>query len=310
MLFLLLINPALAFAQRDANEMGRVVSKTVQHGNYFQYIPRNASKNSKVAVIVHGVFTPPDSPAKAAETYLNQWIQLADQLRIVLVAPVFDDANFCSARTSTSNWGYRGLLGRQIGADEFVHEVIAKLEAVNPQYDGRFILFGHSAGGQFANRYLVTHPQRVIAAVISAPSWYAFPNDSVLWPNGMKRRQRTEKWQDGTTRDIDVQPREENFLAATQVPTLVVVGDRDLKPLERGRYQDGGQNRVERARLWVASMNSFATKHQAESKITFLTMPGIEHSPRESLAFAAKHLQSLLLRSKLNVERQNQRTKR
>lgn len=59
-----------------------------------------------------------------------------------------------------------------------------------PGFDGRFLLHGHSAGGQFAARYLVTHPSRLRGVILSAPSTYPFPDPTVVWPNGMGATKR------------------------------------------------------------------------------------------------------------------------
>jgi ribosome-binding ATPase YchF (GTP1/OBG family) len=53
-----------------------------------------------------------------------------------------------------------------MGADDFLHNILVHVGHITsvPTSGRRFFLYGHSAGGQFANRYLVRHPERVIAA--------------------------------------------------------------------------------------------------------------------------------------------------
>ena len=48
-----------------------------------------------------------------------------------------------------------------------------------------FSLHGHSAGAQFAARYLIAHPGRLDHVILSAPSAYPLPDPGVAWPNGM-----------------------------------------------------------------------------------------------------------------------------
>lgn len=54
-------------------------------------------------------------------------------------------------------------------------------------------LHGHSAGAQFAARYLVTHPERLEEVVLSAPSAYPFPDAALPWPDGMARVVRDQQ---------------------------------------------------------------------------------------------------------------------
>ena len=168
-------------------DFGRVTVGATQHGSYFMYLPKNAAADSIVAVLIHGVFTPPNTPEHNAESQLRELIPFANQRSIVLIAPVFRDSDYCSSSRSTINWGYRALMGRVVGADKFLHDILSEYKKSHSLHDGRFILIGHSAGAQFSNRYLVTHPERVIAAFISAPASYAFPTSDSTWPNGMRR---------------------------------------------------------------------------------------------------------------------------
>ena len=139
-------------------------------------MPRSVNQSSDLLVVCHGVFS--DGTAEhAAAACTKIWTRFAESERVIIVAPAFDNKNFAASRAGALG-GYRSLVGRQVGADEFLHEVIAVYEKLNPKYNGQFLLFGHSAGGQFANRYVVRHPERIIAALISSPAWFAFPDSN------------------------------------------------------------------------------------------------------------------------------------
>ena len=78
------------------------------------------------------------------------------------------------------------MFGRKADADEFVNAVVDEVAGEHvPDFAGRFSLHGHSAGAQFAARYLVAHPERLDAVVLSAPSAYPFPDPARPWPDGM-----------------------------------------------------------------------------------------------------------------------------
>ena len=173
-----------------AREAGKVVAKQTPHGSYLQYVPSRTPHG--IVVVVHG--TPADDqPAiDNAAKYIEHWIAPAEEHAVLVVAPAFDAENFGS--TNGPGGGYRGLYGREIGADEFVHEIVDQYRMGQSAMPNKFILYGHSAGGQFVARYVVMHPERIVAAVISAAGKYAFPDPSAEWPYGMGTLTRTMKW--------------------------------------------------------------------------------------------------------------------
>ena len=108
-----------------------------------------------------------DEPAEdTARYYIENWEAWAEANGAILIAPAFDQSNFGSKDPDMVGGGYRGLFGRKIGADAWV---LGLVDAYQGQYgggDGRFCLYGHSAGGQFVARFVVTHPGRVKGAVM------------------------------------------------------------------------------------------------------------------------------------------------
>ena len=105
----------------------------------------------------------------------------------------------------------------------------------------------------------------------------------------MRRRRRTEKWHDGLTVEVDITPRGEDFVAATNVPTIILVGSNDLQELKRANEQKGGTTRLARAQLWVQAMRELALDNGHESKIELVTMQGKGHDMKASLAQVPKH---------------------
>jgi pimeloyl-ACP methyl ester carboxylesterase len=240
---------------------------------------------------------PEDEPAKVtALGFMKLWIDFANQTGTVLVAPAFDDADFGGRNGCPHGWGYRTLYGRHIGADEFVHEIIDTLQEQNRNYDGKFYLWGHSAGGQFVNHYVVRHPLRVHAAVISAPAWLAFPDEDVSWGKGMAPRHSVARWP-GADEDqvLEINPDPKSFLLAAQLPLLVIVGEDDLEPLKHGPNQ-GGDTHVARAASWVRAMNEFAASQQRQGNVALRIVPGVAHRggelARTSAPYLANHMRS------------------
>lgn len=193
------------------------------------------------------------------------------------------------------NGGYRGLFGRHVGADDFLHEIIRKYQMANSSYDGRFYLSGHSAGAQFANRYLVRYPERVIAAAFTAPAWFAQPSKEHKWPYGMGNRKFTAQWPgEHFAKKINIRPVTKGWLLATQRPIAVVVGELDLKKI-RHVNGIGGDTHVARAKHWVKAMNEYARQFGRQSSVELILKPNIGHNygklARLCQAFLTKHIQ-------------------
>ena len=252
--------------------------RATEHGSY--WVHRPAPDAHRVLVAVHGMVGEEGAEAEAARQLLEQWTPFAQAHGLVVVAPVFDDVHFAS-RTPGALGGYRSLVGRVVAADAFLHEVLADVAAHEQVPTERFLLFGHSAGGQFANRYLVTHPGRVAAAVISAPAWFAFPDPDTRWPHGMAPRRSVFSWgEHGDEVRVDVTPRPQAWRDAAAVPTLVVVGEQDRAPLREGSPLD----HVTQARAWVEAMGALGPAGPAGPEL--LVVPDVGHNQGKLLRAA------------------------
>ena len=147
-----------------------------------------------------------------------------------------------------------------------------------------FLLYGHSAGGQYVGRFLVVHPELVERAVISASVTYPQPDTKVSWPYGLGGLSSEIEWEDGTITQIEISPDKEKWLDATQVQVKVIVGLNDLEP-QISRPGQEGRVRLSIGQNWVEAMGEFATENGLESQIVFEAIPGKGHSMLGLLPF-------------------------
>ncbi|REL23979.1 hypothetical protein DYD21_20415 [Rhodohalobacter sp. SW132] len=209
---------------------GEILQQDHEHGTYHLYVPENYSPDSDVVVIVHGMPGSNENVAERAERYINRWTDFSDTTGAVIIAPVFDQENYASDGGSGFG-GYRGLYGRNVGADEFVHQILEEVDTgLAPTSEDRFYLYGFSAGGQFTNRYLVRHPDRLLGVVVGAAGRYAFPDEETSWHYGMGSIQHQSEWHDGEPLEVDITPDPQGWVQATQLPVTVVVGEQDRPP--------------------------------------------------------------------------------
>jgi pimeloyl-ACP methyl ester carboxylesterase len=235
----------------------------------------------RVLVLAHG-FPWPDGTksdgylARYAEAAVERWATFAEAHHAIVVAPAFGGRDF---------GGYRALFGRRIDADELVNALVDELGREHiPDFGGRFSLHGHSAGAQFSARYLVTHPGRLEAVVLSAPGAYPWPDPALPWPDGMAPVVRDElsgsaaggKAPDQAAGSVYA-PRPAGWLdAASDVFVAVLVGtrDTDTQPAEPGQL---GSTRIERATEWVDSMHRHARAGGRTPAIQLVQAEGLDH---------------------------------
>jgi pimeloyl-ACP methyl ester carboxylesterase len=247
-------------------------------GDVALLIPERAVR---VLVLAHGFPWPDGSQsdsalAEYARDAVRRWTEFATAQHAILVAPAFGGSDF---------GGYRALFGRKIDADEFVNRMVDEAAGKYiPSFSGRFSLHGHSAGAQFAARYLVTHPERLEEVVLSAPGTYPFPDPSLPWPFGMApvvRDQLSGSVADGKPSDQAAGslfvPRPDGWLtAASEISVSVLVGGRDLLPQSDEPGQPGS-TRIERATAWVNTMHRLAEANSRASLIRLVRAEGLDH---------------------------------
>lgn len=248
-----------------------LVQRAVDCGEYWCYTP--TKRAAAVLVVVHGSLGRDETGLEAARRFGRRWVAFAERHQLVMVAPAFAAPEYQAAYG-----GYRGLFGRDCAADAFLHEIVADAGQAVPEFDGRFYLYGHSAGGQFACRYVVTHPERVRAVVLSAPGRYAFPTKDAPWPYGMGRMKRDLRWGGGTpAQAVDYTPDPRGWERAAALPIAVVVGSKDL---ERQPKRPGhrGRTRVALAEAWTDDMQKLARRTHGHCGVSLRIVPNVAHS--------------------------------
>jgi pimeloyl-ACP methyl ester carboxylesterase len=247
-------------------------------GRVAYFIP---SSPVRVLVLAHGFpwvdgSQSDDDLAAYAQEAVDRWALFAGAHQALVVAPVFGGRDF---------GGYRALFGRRTDADEFVNATVDEVGAKHiPRFSGQFSLHGHSAGAQFAARYLVTHPSRLEAVVLSAPGAYPFPDPALPWPDGMAAVVRDElsgSAGDGKAPDQAAGsvyfPQPSGWLvAASEVAACVLVGSRDTAP-QAPEPGQRGSTRIERATAWVDSMKQHAVNNGRTPMIQLIQAEGLDH---------------------------------
>ena len=254
--------------------------------NRDQFAAKTFTKDQQTLVIAHGMLSKKDKGRDVAKAYLSRWKPYADKYGLLLIAPVFDTPRF--GNLGGGYGGYRNLFGKHISADLFVHRIVKRYATRTSSGSDKFYLYGHSAGGQFVNRYMVTHPERIIKGVVSAAGRYSYPELSVPWPYGAGGLSKILKWKDGTKTVVNVQNNLKNYaLAAKNIS--VVIGDKDLN-VQPKRPAHIGRTRIDIAKSWAYQMNLNAARHGINGEVQVNVIPHIGHNSSKLTPYCAEVL--------------------
>lgn len=187
------------------------------------------ASTARIVFVMHG-------HGRNAEGYRETWIEPANHYGFIVVAPLFDAAqwphgSYASAsvegpnRDDPSRWSYSVV--------ELLFDAIRRpLGDTTPRYD----LYGHSEGAQFVHRLVLMLPNaRYARAVAANADWYTMPRFDVRYPFGLE----------------DSPVDEGSLRASLGRDVVVLLGDRDIDPnhpeLNRSREAEAqGANRFER----------------------------------------------------------------
>lgn len=226
---------------------------TDQRFHYRVHVPDSYYDDDKtryrLLVIIHGTGCAVEAFTKPAE-------ELADKYNMAILAPSFpggliirDDFN-----------SYKLLSCDGIRYDNILLDMIDDMKARYPRVDTeKFFMFGHSGGGQFTNRFLFAHPERLLAVSIGAPGRPTFLNfnEDYFW--GVR------DFKDYFGYDVNVE-------AVKKIPVQITVGENDNKYIGDSPY---GDNRVARMKSLKKNLEDNGVK--VELKI----LPGLAHENGE-----------------------------
>jgi pimeloyl-ACP methyl ester carboxylesterase len=253
----------------DSVARGAVIKRTTpppQKYDYYLYVPSSyaadphETQTNRLLVVVHGL-------SRDAELQARLFAPLADSRGVAIVAPLFDEARFS---------GYQQLAAggkTPVRADDALDMILADAKRTIGIDPGRFALFGYSAGGQFAHRYAMVHPERVDRLAVGAAGWYTFPDPSYDYPQGVATSPPSPPG--SPSRPLDLAP-------FWRIPVLVAVGENDTSrggTLEKSPSIDAqqGKTRLERGRAWEQAIERTAKAGGYSTSYQFLTLKRCGH---------------------------------
>lgn len=159
---------------------------------------------------------------------IEMFSDLANQQRRPIFAPHFG---------FTSGFQWLGI-GGAIRYDLQLLRMVEHARQFYPAIEERFDLFGYSAGGQFAHRFLYLHPDQIGSIAIGAPGTVTLASDEHEWPTGIANLAGL------ASTDVELAR-----VRARRI--LLFVGDQDVTSEALSQTEEAnrlGRTRVERAR--------------------------------------------------------------
>ena len=147
----------------------------------FYSIPETINVNTKILFLLHG-------GSRTAEKYINEWLPIANDRNVVLIAPRFSEEFFpeyAYLMMSTKNGkllkDQSMYLNNSLGLLFDFFRFKLKLST------STYRLYGHSGGSHFIQRYLLLSQETNIEkAAMANAGFYTFVDDQISYPFGIK----------------------------------------------------------------------------------------------------------------------------
>ena len=209
--------------------------------SYCAYVPRGGRARHWL-VAVHG-------SGRGAESLRDALAGFAEETGIAVLAPLFP----IGLDVPDDEPSYKFVRWNGRSHDRSLHALLEDAETRFGIPAARFQMFGFSGGAQFVQRYVLFHPDRVIAASIGAPGYVTILDEDLDWWPGMRNFET-----------VAGHPLDREALA--RIPVQIIVGRGDLDetfmviPPDSLLWAPGadrcGRNRVERAHALAENLKS------------------------------------------------------
>jgi dienelactone hydrolase len=210
----------------------------------FTYRPASY-RDGPLIIVLHGV-------SRAAESYRDYAMPVADQLHAIVIAPHFTKEQFPA---ETYQRGGIVVNGKAQPREQWTFQCVHDLAALMRQREGRanmpYYLLGHSAGGQILHRLAAFMPGDAKRIVAANPGSLTFPTREQPYPYGFG----------GLPPELGGDDQIKAYLAA---PLTLYLGTADLLTKDLDASPEAmlqGKSRFERGHACFEMAQSLAKKH-------------------------------------------------
>ena len=261
-------------------EASRVIERTIfsywdkPDIDIFYSVPETISEESKILFIMHG-------GSRSAESYITDWLPLAENRNVVLIAPKFSKEFYKEyVYLMKSNEKGRAISDPSLDLENSLGLLFdffsSKLKLTNKS----FRLYGHSGGSQFVHRYLLLSEElRIDKAAMANAGFYTFVDDSKKYPFGIKGMRVSDD-------------RLEWFL---RLKAGVFLTDQDNDPRQSNlpsmrKVRKQGKNRLQRGNNFFNHLIKLGTDRNISFRWRYHIVQGVAHDNSGMSAAASSFL--------------------
>ena len=147
------------------------------------YIPQGCKQDEmRVIFVFHGA-------DRGWESLLDAWEVAAEKNHFMVFIPHFTGDKF-----PLSDYQEIGVMDKDHALRKhsditpvLIDSLFSFIRSHTVNCPARYSIYGHSAGGQFVQRYLMTNDSPWLdRAVVGSPGWYTFPDEQLNYPYGIQ----------------------------------------------------------------------------------------------------------------------------
>jgi poly(3-hydroxybutyrate) depolymerase len=215
-----------------------------------------------------------------AYDYLAYWDSLADRNNLILVAPEFAKDRWPKAAAYNL-----GDVAEQKDREKWAFSAIEHIfdEIRDGQKD--YMIFGHSAGGQFVQRMAFFRPDNRAKVMVAAnPGWYTMPE----WRKDKGAEPFPYSLVNAPVGDAELRQ-------ALAKRVILMAGENDSDPDAENLNKSAaakkqGESRVERAENFIKAMNQAAQELGVKNAWEYVEVPQTAHDAEAMSRAAAEQL--------------------
>ena len=239
----------------------------------YTYRPRACDASCPMVIVMAGL-------KRDASAYRDYWELAADRYRFLVLAPEFTRELWPKAASYNL-----GEVGREPDRERWAFSTIEHLFDEMREGQASYVLFGHSAGGQFAHRMALFRPDSRASVIVAAnPGWYTMPE----W--------RKEKAADPFPYSLVGSPAGEVQLRQALARRLILlIGEKDDDPDDESLFNTEaakreGASRVDRGENFFKAATAAANDLGVKLAWELVEVPDVAHNGETMSRIAADTL--------------------
>ncbi|MGD8780291.1 MAG: hypothetical protein PVH88_15160 [Ignavibacteria bacterium] len=257
------------------NDPGIINGKFI---NVYYYMPANYNSNSPILFVLHGV-------NRNADEYRDEWNELAEKYNVLLLVPEFSEALFpLDQDYNMGNMFVMNLQDSLLGtkpqsqwAFSLIEPIFDFVKNESKNNSEGYYIYGHSAGSQFVQRFILYTPNaRFIKAVSANSGWYTMVSFNEKYPYGVKETLLTN----------------EQLAKVFKKNFIVLLGTEDNDPHHKylrvtPEAMRQGAHRLERGQTFYKKAKEYAGQNNMKFDWEMLFVEGVGHSNKKMSKSAA-----------------------